>query len=96
MIISCHYPILPDNSHNLWNDKEVLAVIDQFPGTVAAWFNGHNHAGNYAERNGVHYVTVQGMVDTGDTNAFAVLEVTPGLLTIRGSGRVPNRVMSLG
>ncbi len=96
VIISCHYPILPDNSHNLWNDKEVLAVIDQFPGTVAAWFNGHNHAGNYAERNGVHYVTVQGMVDTGDTNAFAVLEVTPGLLTIWGSGRVPNRVMSLG
>lgn len=96
VIISCHYPILPDNSHNLWNDQEVLATIDLFPGTVAAWFNGHNHAGNYAERNGVHYVTVQGMVDTEDTNAFAVLEVSPELLTIQGSGRVPSRVMALG
>lgn len=95
VIISCHYPILPDNSHNLWSDREVLAVIDQFPGTVAAWFNGHNHAGNYAERNGVHYVTVQGMVDTEDTNAFAVLEVSPELLKIRGSGRVPSRSMTI-
>mgnify|MGYP006078084809 CR=1 FL=1 len=96
VIISCHYPILPDNSHNLWNDREVLAVIDQFPGIVAAWFNGHNHAGNYAERNGVHYVTVQGMVDTEDKNAFAVLDVTAEVLTIKGSGRVPSRVMELG
>ncbi|MDF1741743.1 MAG: metallophosphoesterase [Verrucomicrobiales bacterium] len=95
VIISCHYPILPDNSHNLWNDREVLAVIDQFPGTVAAWFNGHNHAGNYAERNGVHYVTVQGMVDTEDENAFAVLEVSPEMLTIRGSGRVPGRELKI-
>ncbi|MEC5129437.1 metallophosphoesterase [Verrucomicrobiales bacterium BCK34] len=96
VIISCHYPILPDNSHNLWSDREVLAVIDRFPGTVAAWFNGHNHAGNYAERNGVHYVTVQGMVDTEHENAFAILEVSPELLTIRGSGRVPSRELKIG
>ncbi len=92
-IISCHYPILPDNSHNLWNDREVVALIDRFPGTVAAWFNGHNHAGNYAERNGVHFVTVQGMVDTPDKNAFAVLDVSPGNLKLRGNGRVPDRDM---
>ena len=93
-IISCHYPILPDNSHNLWNDQEVLTVIDKFSGTVIAWFNGHNHAGNYAERNGVHYVTVQGMVDTPDTNAFGVIDVFSNALKISGSGRVPDRVLS--
>ncbi|MDF1816531.1 MAG: metallophosphoesterase [Verrucomicrobiales bacterium] len=90
-IISCHYPILPDNSHNLWNDQEVLAVIERFPGVVVAWLNGHNHAGNYGERNGVHFVTIQGMVDTPDSNAFAVMDVLPDRLKIRGSGRVPDR-----
>lgn len=95
VILSCHYPILPDNSHNLWNDREVLALIDRFPGVVAAWFNGHNHAGNYAERNGVHYVTVQGMVDTPDTNAFGILEVRRDSLVIRGHGRLPDRALSL-
>jgi len=91
-IISCHYPILPDNAHNLWNDRELLALIDQYPNTVIAWLNGHNHAGNYAERQGVHYLTVHGMVDT-KSNAYAVLDVLPTALRIRGSGRVPDRLL---
>jgi len=92
-IISCHYPILPDNVHNLWNDQELLALIDQHSKTVIAWFNGHNHAGNYAQRKGVHYVTVHGMVDTPDTNAYAVLDILPNALRIRGSGRVTDRLL---
>jgi hypothetical protein len=95
-ILSCHYPILPDNGHNLWNDEEILSVIDDHADTVIAWFNGHNHAGNYAERNGVHYVTVHGMVDTPDTNAYAILEVLPDALRIRGSGREPDRLLKYG
>ncbi len=93
-IISCHYPILPDNSHNLWNDQEVLDVIAKHSKTVIAWFNGHNHAGNYGQSNGVHFVTVQGMVDTADANAFAVMDVMPNALKIRGHGRVPDRVLT--
>lgn len=93
VIISCHYPILPDNVHNLWNDQEILTLIDQNSDTVVAWFNGHNHAGNYAQRKGVHYLTVHGMVDTADTNAFAVMDVLPNALRIKGSGREPDRVM---
>ena len=93
-ILLCHYPILPDNAHNLWNDTEVLELIDRNRGTVLAWFNGHNHAGNYAERNGVHYVTVHGMVDTPDTNAWAILDVLPGArLRVRGEGREPDRLL---
>lgn len=93
VIISCHWPILPDNVHNLWNDQELLTLIDENSETVIAWFNGHNHAGNYAERNGVHYLTVHGMVDTPDTNAFAVMDILPNALRINGSGREPDRVM---
>ncbi len=92
-IISCHYPILPNNAHNLWNDRELLVLIDQYPNTVVAWLNGHNHAGNYAERNGVHYLTVHGMVDTKESNAYAVLDILPTALRIRGSGRVPDRLL---
>lgn len=95
VVISCHYPILPDNGHNLWNDTEVLDLIDRHEDTVLAWINGHNHAGNYAERNGVHYVTVHGMVDTPDSNAWAILEVLPGAkLRIRGKGREPDRILA--
>ena len=93
-ILSCHYPILPDNAHNLWNDQELLTLIDSHSDTVIAWFNGHNHAGNYAKRKGVHYVTVHGMVDTPDSNAYAVLDVLPNALRINGSGRVPDRLLT--
>jgi len=93
VIISCHWPILPDNVHNLWNDQEILTLIDGHSKTVVAWFNGHNHAGNYAQRKGVHYLTVHGMVDTPDTNAYAVMDVLPDALRIKGSGREPDRVM---
>jgi len=93
-ILSCHYPILPDNKHNLWNDREILSLIDQHSDTVIAWFNGHNHAGNYAQHQGVHYVTVQGMVDTPDSNAYAVLDVLPKALRIHGHGRVPSRLLT--
>jgi hypothetical protein len=93
-IISCHYPILPDNIHNLWNDREVLALMDKHSNTVIAWFNGHNHAGNYAQHKGVHYITVQGMVDTADSNAYAVLDVLPNALRIHGNGRVPSRLLT--
>lgn len=93
-IVCCHYPILPDNVHNLWNDQEMLNLMNQYADTVIAWFNGHNHAGNYAQHQGVHYVTIQGMVDTPDSNAYAMLDILPNALRIRGSGRVPSRLLT--
>jgi len=95
VVLFAHHPILPaGEGHNLWNDEEVVALIDRHP-CVAAWINGHNHAGAYAERNGVHYLTVQGMVDTADENAFAVIDVHPDRLEVVGFGRVPSRTMTI-
>lgn len=95
VIISCHYPVFPENSHNLLNDREVLALLAPYANVIVAWFNGHNHAGNYAEKEGIHFVTLEGMVNTPDTNAFAILDVSPNQLTIRGKGRVPQRQLIL-
>jgi hypothetical protein len=53
---------------------------------VIAYLNGHNHAGNYAERDGIHYVNFHGMVDTPDSSAFAVVEIAGDRLEIRGFG----------
>jgi predicted phosphodiesterase len=94
VIIACHYPVYPENDHNLWNAGEVLAIIDRHD-TVRAWFNGHNHAGNYAERNGVHYITFKGMLDT-EENAYSVVRLTPTHLFIEGMGREEDRTLVLG
>ena len=93
VILCCHFPVHPPNNHNLWNAKEVLATIDRHD-CVRAYLNGHNHAGNYAERKGVHYLTLKGMVDTDET-AYATLHVFPDRIEVNGFGRESDRSLIL-
>lgn len=83
VLLACHYPLLPDDPHNLWNDREVIALIDRFP-CVAAWFNGHHHAGNYARRKHCHYVNFKGMVETADHGPFAIARLYSDRIEIEG------------
>lgn len=92
VIVLAHHPVFPDNVHNLWNADEVLALLDRHP-HVVAWLNGHNHAGAYAERNGVPYLTLRGMVETPATTAFATARVLDDRLVLTGHGREPAREM---
>lgn len=74
VIVFCHYPVYPAAAHNLWNDTELIGVLEAHD-CVVAYINGHNHAGDYAVHHGIHYLTVPGMVETPDTTAFAVCQV---------------------
>ncbi|PON11016.1 hypothetical protein C2W62_47030 [Candidatus Entotheonella serta] len=44
---------------------------------------------------GIHYVTFHGMVETSETNAFAMIDVFPDHLAIVGYGREPSRKLVL-
>lgn len=94
VVVLNHYPVLPENPHNLWDSTEIVALLARFP-NVVAYFNGHNHAGNYGEAHGIHFVNFRGMVDTPDTSAFAIVEMTGDRLDIRGYGREPSRSLPL-
>lgn len=94
VIILAHHPVYPLDQHNLWNSDEVLAVIDRHP-HVVAWFNGHNHAGKYGERNGVPYLTLRGMVETADTTAFSTAQILADRIVLTGHGREPSREIKL-
>ena len=93
VILFCHFPVWPENIHNLWNDDELLALIAGYP-VVKAWLNGHNHAGNYAGKEGVHYITFKGMVDT-EQNSWAVVTVQGDRLVVKGFGREEDRVLKI-
>ena len=94
VMLFCHFPVYPAGAHNLWNGEEVIELLEAHP-NVVAYFNGHNHAGNYATREGVHYVTVKGMVETEDETAFAVVDVYGDRLEMTGHGREPDRVLEI-
>ena len=94
VVVFCHYPLLPQGAHTLWNYGEVLAILNNYK-CVKLWMNGHNHAGNYAFDEGIHFVTLKGMVETEKENAFAEMVLSDNLIEIRGYGREENRRLKL-
>lgn len=85
VILFSHLPLRPlGNPHNLWNDAEIIRIIENNP-NVVAYINGHNHAGGYEFKNGIHYITVSGMVET-KVNSYGILEIYKDSLVLRGYG----------
>ena len=93
VMLFCHFPVHPKNNHNLWNDDALTDLLARYP-CVAAYLNGHNHAGNYGQRDGIHYLTLKGMVDT-EQSSYAVIEVYADRLVVKGFGRETNRDLPL-
>ena len=92
-VVFCHFPVLaascrPD--HLLWNHQEIVRVLDSGR-SVVAYLSGHDHRGGYAARNGVHYLTLPGMVESPAEQACNVIDVHEDRMVVRtkpGTGRV--------
>lgn len=89
----CHFPLVPENVHNLLNYKEVLSLLEDYH-NIIAWFNGHNHSGNYGNFNMIHFVNFKGMVETETANSYAIVDVYKNKLWIRGSGREKSQILA--
>ena len=68
----------------MWNDYEIVDIVEN-SSNVVAFINGHNHSGDYLLKNGIHYITVFGMVDT-DISSYGFLEIHKDSLVLRGYG----------
>ncbi len=85
VILFSHMPLRPKNDpHNLWNDNEIINIIEQST-KVVAFINGHNHSGDYEFKNRIHYITIFGMVDTM-ISSFGILEFYKDSLVLKGYG----------
>jgi len=95
VIVFNHFPVFPlGDRHNLWNDAELMEVLDGF-NCIAAYIAGHNHDGGYGIANDIHHLTLQGMVETEDTTAYALVEVNSDRLEVTGFGREPSRILPI-
>jgi len=93
VILYCHFPVYPADPHNLWNAKEVISILEEFS-CVKAYINGHNHKGKYGQKDGIHYLTLKGMVETED-NAYSIISVHQDELKVKGYGRETDRRLLL-
>ena len=58
-----------------------------------AYINGHDHKGSYQEKNSIHYLTLQGMVETKKENSFFIIDLYPDRLQLKGFGRETSRTL---
>ncbi|MFA6562172.1 MAG: metallophosphoesterase [Verrucomicrobiia bacterium] len=98
VIVFCHHPILAAASSPgaiLWNAAEVEAALVRSR-RVVAWINGHDHKGGYAFANGIHHLTVHGMIEspTG-SNSYAIASVFATRIAVDGKGTTPSRVLEI-
>ena len=84
VVLFSHFPVYPNNNHNLWNDKEIVSLITRHK-SVKAYINGHNHKGNYGEKEGIHFFTQKGMVQNVEPT-YSIISVEKGELKVKGFG----------
>jgi predicted phosphodiesterase len=94
IIVMGHYPIYPVHELNMWDSERVVDLLTASDNFVA-YFNGHNHDGNFGAIDSRYFVNFKGMVNTPTTNAYAVVEIHGDRIEIIGSGREPNRSLKL-
>ena len=75
------------------NAADIVAILESHP-QVLAVFQGHHHPGHYSHRNGIHYITLSGMIEKAapEHNSFAIVELsTAGNITLTGYHDCPSR-----
>lgn len=82
---------LHDETRNcgIKNAPEVRKILEQ-AGNVLAVFQGHEHVGAYAHINGIHYITLRGLIEGSELNstAYAMVQVEGrNRLTVEGFGK---------
>jgi manganese-dependent ADP-ribose/CDP-alcohol diphosphatase len=96
VIIFNHYALYKAAAakHRMKISEPVAEIINNF-GCVVAYFAGHDHAGGYSFTNGVHHLTLRGMVEAPVENSFAIMEVYPKMIKVIGFGKEITRELLL-
>ena len=91
IVVFGHYPLAPENEHNLWNCDALVALLCRYQ--VRAYFAGHYHFGDYVRVENTDFITLKGMVDGNDLLPFAMVELAGDTLSVTGYGPEISRVL---
>lgn len=94
VIIFCHWPLLPENGTQLWNNQEVLNLINTHP-CIVAWIAGHHHAGGYEKSENIHHLTLKGLVEARTETSYGIIDVYSDKLLLKGYGDQNDQVLEI-
>jgi len=79
VIVFAHQRLDVSNNHGVRNNSSVRSILEE-SGRVLAVFQGHSHANDLNQINGIHYCTLVAMVEgSGEANnGYSLLELTSG------------------
>ncbi len=93
VLVFSHHTVEPAGTHNIYNREEILELISAYD-NIIAWFCGHDHSGGYGNFNRTHFVIMHGMVETADSNAWALVEIYNNKIWIKGRGREKSQILA--
>lgn len=96
VVVCSHFAVTQDSArYHLMKAPEPVIEAEEKSGVVVAHLAGHDHKGGYVELNGIHHLTLQGMVEAPLAgNGYGRIEVYKGFMLLCGVGTVPSRRMS--
>lgn len=108
VIMACHHPIAPGSAPDeylAWDNDKILQLMcdnDSLESSgptgsvVKVVLSGHYHPGGYALHRGVHFVVLEGVLESpADSNAYACVVVQGDKMQITGSGVASTRTLQL-
>ncbi|MDR2497303.1 MAG: metallophosphoesterase [Tannerellaceae bacterium] len=87
VLIFSHHPLWPESQLSALNNMETLSLIENYT-CVKAVFSGHDHEGRFAYYKNLPCITLEGMVETKDDNAFGIVKIYPDKIVLEGKGRM--------
>lgn len=94
VVIFCHWPLLPENGTQLWNNQEVLSLINSHH-AVVAWIAGHHHVGGYEKAGNIHHLTFKGMVEARSETSCGIIDVFSDRLVLKGYGDQSDQTLDI-
>ena len=86
VLIFSHHPLYPQSDFSALNGNEIVDTLSKYS-CVKAAFSGHHHAGAFGYYKNIPLITLEGMVETENQNAYAIVEISQDHLLVKGQGR---------
>ncbi|MDR6785529.1 manganese-dependent ADP-ribose/CDP-alcohol diphosphatase [Pedobacter africanus] len=95
VLIFSHHPLDFSRGFTALNSQEILKVIAKYS-CIKALFAGHHHSGDFGYHSTIPCITLEGMVETSDKNAYGILEIYSNGFEVKGVGRTKSYKFQIG
>jgi len=92
VLVFTHHPLYPFEDFTALNGEEILKTLAAFA-CVKGVISGHHHTGAFSTYKGIPCITTEGMVETENENAYAIVDIYKDKIVLNGKGRAKSHTI---